>query len=42
MITFNKNKRNINYIRIRKLLQKNDFLYNKNNKTSNRVYEKEY
>ena len=42
MIAINKSKESINDIRIRKLLQKDDFLYNKNNKISNRTYEKEY
>ena len=42
MITINKNKEDTNYIRIRKLLQKNDFLYNRNNKTFNETYKKEY
>ena len=42
MITIDKDKRSTNYIRIRKLLQKNNFLYNRNNKIFNRIYEKEY
>ena len=42
MVTIDKDEKSINYIRIRKLLQKNDFLYDKNNKISNRTYEKEY
>ena len=42
MITINKDKRSIDDIWIRKLLQKDDFLYNRNNKTLNRVYKEEY
>ena len=42
MITINKDKKSTNDIRIRKLLQKNDFLYNKNNETLNRTYEEKY
>ena len=42
MTAINKDKRSTNYIRIRKLLQKNDFSYNRNNKTSNRTYKKEH
>ena len=42
MVTTNKNKKSIDDTRIRKLLQKDDFLYDKNNKTLNQVYKKEY
>ena len=42
MITIDEDKENINYIRIRKLLQKDDFLYNKNNKISNETYKKKH
>ena len=39
---FNENKRNISYIRIYKLLQENNFFYNRNNKITNKIYKKEY
>ena len=42
MVSTNKDKRSTDDIRIRKLLQKNDFLYDRNNETLNRTYKEEY
>ena len=42
MITINKDKESIDDIRIRELLQKNDFLHDRNNEISNRIYKKKY
>ena len=42
LITVDKDKESIDYIRIRKLLRKNDFLHDRNNEISNKVYKKEY
>ena len=42
MVTINEDKESIIDTRIRKLLQKDDFLHDRNNKISNRTYKKEY
>ena len=42
MIAINKSKKNTDNTWIRKLLQKNSFLYDRNNKIFNRTYKKEY
>ena len=42
MTAIDEDKRNINDTRIRKLLQKNNFLHDRNNKTFNRTHEEEY
>ena len=42
MTAINKSKKSTDDIRIRKLLQKNDSLHDRNNKIFNRTYKKEY